>query len=1425
MADEINVGRLVAEFVLEAKTKKAEEQFKNSAENIKSSMKNLENTNAQINVDTKQAEEQAKKSAENIKSTMVSINGRLVPVSLGVETEQAEQQVKNSAENIKSTINNLNSQTVEVPCQINWNKIESEWAQREQWIAERAQNIQVPVAINVEETSAEMMLEKIRERLRDLGLEASEVEKVIQGSFSDLSGYSNYEKQLSIIAAKLEIQRRKVEELRKEQEQLSNSKPSSPTQVKNAEKIAKSYESESIKLKQLEAQYDRTSATQESYVDKKVIAYQKGVVAAEKATAKEIASQQKMQASLDRSNTALIFADLTTSLRTFNTVSPGVVYNIGTIIRQMNLLRRASQSGASKGIIAATTTVAIFGAIATLAVNYINSVKEKQEEARKKAVEAADAYLENSNTVKELATEYINLKSKLDSSAMSHAEQQEAQEKLLSTQNQLISACGGEAEALDLVNGKIDEQIQKLNELNKKQAQNHINENIKNYEDAINELRKVTRYDVGETDSKTNKEAYAIADELKKHFDGFELIGGKLTLTVNAENAKAELNEFADYIQTLKANEKISDSLFKGIVYAVSETISDIDTEAINEYKSVVEQYESAWDIVNGKSDEASAKQLEVWQKTYDTLNENISVIEGMSSAYETLNSGKGLDNSKLLELCDTYPKLAEYIAETGDLSLANGEKIKTAQKEMLEANIEALEQEKAELTLKQNKAGEETKLLQKVTATLNIYKEQLNEINSLSSKTPNLDISDFKTSAEKLSNAYATLSDGKQLDLNTTLELIQKYPEFADVLNSGSSSVDKQREAVEKLFETKKKEMLMSLQSDQQELQSLVTTTNEKIAEYDRLIAKYCYLGSVAAEYKEKQDELKGTAEEYSNQLNRIKSQISAITDLTVENYKNTNVQLQEQLNLINHRKALNQLTYAEEVAWLQRLYNEYAKNADEKMQLEEKIYTAQQNSIKKQKEVYSDLYNTEIKNLEHFKALDQLSKEQELAWLNTIYSTYVLTAEERMSLEEKIYNVKRDMIQSELALLEHEKSMDRLSAEEEIKWLERINSQYEMSIEDRRDMELKLHDAKKSYEEEMQKTQQETLDKAIEALEKRRSTSRITYEEEIKQLREIYNTYKLTAKQQQQVLEQIRSLSNSAKSERSNQFGTLGDGVVEALKNQYQQQRDLEEKRINESIENWEKWENETVSAIQSQIDALDKLSDAQQSEKERQEYENKRQATLLQLAYEKDDYNRKQLQRELARLDNEENERLAEEQRQMKKDELQAQIDSVKEQSNAQKDLLQTELDAIAENYEKLMSSYSLENEAYKMMLSKSQNEIVSFIGSYAPEYELLGQTLGEKLYTGLKNKISNIDYYFQQIQLGWQAYANRTATEAHQAVDRFWASRAEYEQKLNTMSSAPPDVNLTVIFNERVESPVQVARKMEEVTNNLVNQLRQ
>ncbi len=1403
MAEEINVGRLVAEFVLEAETKKAEEQMKNSAENIKSSIKNIENTNAQVNVDTKQAEQQAKKSTENIKSNVKEI-------------EKTDIKVPEPT--------------------INWNKLKSEWLEREKEIASLMNSTPVKIPITVEDTSVKDMTSKIEEYLLRIGIKSDDVRKIMNNCFGDLSAYNQYEKQLNIISSKIEIQRNKVSDLQKAYEQYKLSGVQSTT----GNKIATQLESESMRLTQLENQYDKTQIAQDNYVNRKVTAYQKSVAVAESATAKEIASQQKLQAKMDRSNTALIFADLTTSLRTFNTVSPGVVYNIGTIVRQINLLRRASLSCASKGIVAATTAIAIFGTIATLAVGYLNNINEKQEEARKKAVNLAETYQENANNIKDLANEYINLKTKLDNSVLSHSKQHEAQSKLISIQKELISMCNGEADALDLVNDKLDEQIKKIGELNKETAQQHIAENYNEY----NKAKKYLEEEMEFTFNDFSIDSAKMKQMIEEKFPNATVFEGEsIILHVKTEDAISELTAFSNFIN--KQKDKFTPTFFETMFKDISTEINKLDTEKIKENKDIIEEYGDALNIVNGTIDETSNLLYETYSQNYETIKENISFVNDLESAYETLNKGEQFDISTLLELCDTYPQLAKYIAETGDLSLANGEKVKSAQKEMLEANIATLEQEKAELTLKQNKSKEENRLLRNVTASLEIYKQQLNEINGMSAENPKLDISDFKTAANELSSAYATLSDGKQLDLNTTLELIQKYPELAKALNKQSSSVDAQREAVENLFNAKKKEVLMSLWSDEQELQSLVTTTNAKIAEYDKLIEKYNFIGSAVMDYKEKQAELKGDAEEYTNQMNQIHSQISAINELTAENYEEatkttsatskTNEQLQEQLNLINHRRAMNNLSYAEEISWLQMLYKEYTETAEERMQLEEKIYTAQQNAIKEQKEAYSDLYNTQIDNLEHLKNLDQLSKEQELAWLNTLYNQYVLTAEERMSLEEKIYNVQKEIqeekeqaikeaMQSELDLLEHEKNMDRLSAEDEIAWLERINQSYEMSAEDRMSLEEKIYNAKKSYEEEIQNLQQETLDNKIEALEKARSCSKITYEEELRQLRNIYRTQKLTLEQQEQLLEQIRSLQSSSKSDRSSQFSTVGEGVVEALKNKYQEQRDIEEKVINDSIEGWKKWEDETVSAIQAQIDALDDLSDAQKSEDERREYENKRQATELLLKYEKDDYNRQQYIKELNRLDNEEVDRLAEEQREQQKKALQEQMESVKNKSQAQQDLLNAELDAIAENYDKLMLSYSLENEAYRIMLSKSQNEIINFIASYAPEYELAGQTLGEKLYDGLRTKIKDINYWFQQLDLKWQWYSNQTEKVANQAVDRFWASRAEYESKINSMSSVPTNVNLTVNFNEPVESPVQVARKMEEVTNNLVNQLK-
>jgi len=254
MADEINVGRLVAEIVLESETKKAEQEVAQSAKNIKDTLKDVANTDikVEVSVDSKSAIDEAKQAQQEIQTYL---NNNLSVVS--------------DPKAYKDLLNNLI--TPDKP-------------------------LEMPVAIVPEETSADDMLQKIEEYLCSIGIKATDVEAVMSSCFGDLSVYIQYEKQLNIIATKLELQREKVADLKSEQEKLSSSGNLTDVQVKNVEKITQQYENEVIKLQQLENQFDKTALAQDNYVNRKVSAYQKSVEAAEKATLKEQqAAEQAVQ--------------------------------------------------------------------------------------------------------------------------------------------------------------------------------------------------------------------------------------------------------------------------------------------------------------------------------------------------------------------------------------------------------------------------------------------------------------------------------------------------------------------------------------------------------------------------------------------------------------------------------------------------------------------------------------------------------------------------------------------------------------------------------------------------------------------------------------------------------------------------------------------------------------------------------------------------------------------------------------------------------------------------------------------------------------------------------------------------------------------------------------------------------------------------
>ena len=671
-----------------------------------------------------------------------------------------------------------------------------------------------------------------------------------------------------------------------------------------------------------------------------------------------------------------------------------------------------------------------------------------------------------------------------------------------------------------------------------------------------------------------------------------------------------------------------------------------------------------------------------------------------------------------------------------------------------------------------------------------------------------------------------------------------------------GSLSIENQAEVIKRLWGIKKQEAMSSLELEKQKQLESAKTTQQIVGDIQKQISAYeaeiqlrITMGAEESEYaatlslvndlKKQQGDLLQSEQSDKDKLAAINAQIAAINGLAVETYNSAsatstkNEALAEELKYMEHLKALGQLTAEEELAWLQRINNTYAQNIDERYDMEKRLYNAEKAWREEQEKAISDALQNEYKWIGYNKNLDSLSKQQELDWLLRIRDQYALNAEQAIELQIKIYEAEKalrdEKLQNEYTAMNNRKSLDRLTSEQELEWLERIRATFELNAEQRMELEIKIHNLKKQLADEEKSALEKAYDEALDRLERRKKVTALSYDLEIAYLDEIRRKYKLTAEDAADLEQRIRDLLKDKKDADISALDRLGDAVTEALKNKYEQQRELEEDLINQSIENWKKWEDETTAAIQGQIDALDKLDEAQENEDKRREYELKRQQVELKLAYEKDDYNRKQLQKELNRLDKEEAERLLKEERKAQKEALQQQLDDVKKQSQEQQDALQKELDAIGDNYDKLTSSFNLRAETERTMLQSSQKQMIELIKSYAPEYNLAGQSIGESLYNGFYGKYKSIETMVTQIGNFMDSYQRDLARTANTAADNFWANRAEYEAELTAKASqsaqpANQSISLVVNFNEPVESPIQVRRQMEAVVDNLAAEIR-
>ena len=397
----------------------------------------------------------------------------------------------------------------------------------------------------------------------------------------------------------------------------------------------------------------------------------------------------------------------------------------------------------------------------------------------------------------------------------------------------------------------------------------------------------------------------------------------------------------------------------------------------------------------------------------------------------------------------------------------------------------------------------------------------------------------------------------------------------------------------------------------------------------------------------------------------------------------------------------------------------------------------------------------------------------------------------------------------------------MGQLSTKEEITALEELGRKYVLTPDEQMDLEYRIYTAKKQYAEEIERARAEAVQAQYTQLENLKSLGKLSVEQELEWLEKIRRTYKLNAEERIALEIKIYNLKEELRQNEVSALDDLGAAVTEALKNQYEEQRKAERDRINESIEAWEKWEKSTVESIQAEIDALDALEKEQESQSAAAEYYRKSQELKLQIAYEKDDYQRKQLEKELNRLTEEEEERLRKEQLEKQREELQNQIEEVRNTAEERKKALEEELEVIDENYDKLTSALSLRAQTEQIIMRKSQADIVSMIKSYAPEYGLAGETIGESLYNSFKDKVDNIFGYVESVMNAIERYQTAAKSAAIKSADDFEASYKASQAAENTKTTI---IQYTSNFNTPVQSPVQTKRAIESTAGSIAAMIR-
>ncbi len=442
--------------------------------------------------------------------------------------------------------------------------------------------------------------------------------------------------------------------------------------------------------------------------------------------------------------------------------------------------------------------------------------------------------------------------------------------------------------------------------------------------------------------------------------------------------------------------------------------------------------------------------------------------------------------------------------------------------------------------------------------------------------------------------------------------------------------------------------------------------------------------------------------------------------------------------------------------------------------------------------------------KQIEHKKALDQLSIQQEIEMYEYALRKYAKTADEKNEIREKIYDLNKELAQKEKELL------DQQTEDYENYIQDQINNRgAEYDIQDRTrdyDQIIQMH---RNYLNQIMQDERLSLDERKEL-----------YKEELQTIRDY---------EQQKRDIRVEAIDNTV--------SQLADAITKQLEEMQEKDKEMIDKNL-EEVENWKNARIDAINeeydarieAIDKELEALNKAEEQKTRDEEDAEYERKKKRLEDLIAFEHDATNKANYQKELDELIADYQKTLDERALQDKKDALQEEKEKLQEEQDNKVQAIEDEAEKQKEAYEKQLEELEkyydeqidmAQKTAEQMLLNVNQNQekILELLQKYGDAYEITGQTLGEKLAQGINDGVANnIQNVIQKIQDVIDAGIENKIKE--------WTSSGYmYNATANKPQVANKTINVyqTNNIEQNPELPSETYRKLRNIDEQLAAQL--